>query len=256
MKKPQSDSPKMPLVWYSTIRGASNPDRDMERVYYGKVYRIPRDAVGDREAGEGGAIEERELSALEDEVINASCTDNGIPAVGEIFERYDVFDAETGDMLVMYRVPYKALDDKKRHPATVLTPLSKAARLARKRGVHSHLLATPPNAGQEARVLIGRLLRLLVKNAPDKTFKGPPSLAAEQRALALLTVAANELATMPRSSHRDAIVSQMGEWLRWLIDQSDTPPEMPETLSPKALQGLADQGIGTEIGPDEEVKDQ
>ena len=246
----------MPLVWFSTIRGISNPDRATERVYYGKVHRVPRDAVGARAAGEAGAIEERELRALENEVINASCTDDGIPATGEIFERYDVFDAETGDCLVMYRVPYKATDDKKRHPATVPPPLSRAARQARKRGGRSHLLAAPPNAGQEARVLIGRLLRLLAKNAPDKAFKGLPAFAAEQRALALLTVAASELATMPRSSHRDAIVSQMGEWLRWLIDQTDAAPELPEALPLEALQNLADQGIGIEIGPDEEGKDQ
>ncbi len=105
-------------------------------------------------------------------------------------------------------------------------------------------------------MLIGRLLRLLAKNAPDKAFKGLPTLAAEQRALALLTVAASELATMPRSSHRDAIVSQMGEWLRWLIDQTDAAPELPEALPLEALQDLADQGIGIEIGPDEEGKDQ
>ena len=31
----------MPLGWYSTIRGASNPDRATDSLYYGKVYRIP-----------------------------------------------------------------------------------------------------------------------------------------------------------------------------------------------------------------------
>ena len=105
-------------------------------------------------------------------------------------------------------------------------------------------------------MLIGRLLRLLAKNAPDKKFKGPPTLAAEQRSLALLTVAASELATMPATPHRDAIISQMGEWLRWLIDQNDTPPEMPQGLSPEALEDLADRGVGTAIGPDDEGKDQ
>lgn len=250
----KNDSPKMPLFWYSTIKGASNPDRGMGRLYYGKVFRIPHD-IGD-EGDERIAIEERELGILEDKVIHTSCVENGTPATGEIFERYDVLDAETGDILVMYRVPYKAVDDKKRHPATVPPPLSRMARQARKRGLETNLLPVPPNAGQEARVLTGRLLRLLAKNAPNKAFKGPPTVAAEQRALALLTVAASELATMPRSSHRDAIVSQMGEWLRWLVDQNDTPPEMPQALSPEVLQDLADQGIGTAIGPDEEGKDQ
>ena len=75
MKTPQNDTPKMPLVWFSTIRGLSNPDRTMDRLYYGKVYRIPRD-VKDAET-ERIAIEEREMNALHDRVINASCTDGG-----------------------------------------------------------------------------------------------------------------------------------------------------------------------------------
>ena len=78
MKTPQNDTPKMPLVWFSTIRGLSNPDRTMDRLYYGKVYRIPRD-VKDAET-ERIAIEEREMNALHDRVINASCTDGGTPA--------------------------------------------------------------------------------------------------------------------------------------------------------------------------------
>lgn len=250
----KNDSPKMPLVWFSTIRGISNPDRTTNRLYYGKVYRIPRDV---EDAGtERIAIEEQEMCSLEDEVINASCTDGGTPATGEIFERYDVYDAETGDVLVMYRVPYKGSDDKKRHPTTVPAPLSRMVRQARKRGLEGNLLPVPPNAGQEARVLIGRVLRLLAKNAPNSAFKGPPTLAAEQRALALLTVAASELTTMPATPHREAIISQMSEWFRWLIDQSATPPEMPQALSSEVLQDLADGGIGTEIGPDEEGKDQ
>lgn len=250
----KNDLPKMPLVWFGTGRGISNPDQGTNRLYYGKVVRIPQDI---EDAGaERTAIEERELGSLEDKVIHKSCVENGTPATGEIFERYDVYDAETGDILVMYRVPYKATDDRKRHPATVPPPLSRAARQARKRGDHSHTFPAPANAGQEARVLMGRLFRLLAKNAPDKAFKGPPTVAAEQRALALLTVAASELATMPRSSHRDAIVSQMGEWLRWLIDQTDAAPELPEALPLEALRDLADKGIRTEVGPDVEGKDQ
>lgn len=250
----KNDPPKMPMVWFSTCRGASNPDRDTNRLYYGMVLRIPQN-IEDAKT-ERIAIEERGMRALEEKVLGTSCVENGTPATGEILERYDVYDGETGDILVMYRVPYKASDDRKPHPATTPPPLSRTARRARKHGGHGHSFAAPPNAGQEARVLIGRLMRLLTLNAPDKTFKGPPAFAAEQRALALLTVAASELATMPKSSHRSAIVSQIAEWLRWLIDQADATPKLPEALSQEALRELADQGMGIELGPDEEGKDQ
>ena len=45
----RSDQPQFHVAWYSTGRGVSNEDGAKNRVYYGKVFRIPRDAVNDEE---------------------------------------------------------------------------------------------------------------------------------------------------------------------------------------------------------------
>ena len=115
---------KFHLLWFSTQRGISNEDGEKSRVYYGKVFRVPRDiATEDARL----AIEAREMNDLEERAINQSCTEGGKPAHGEFLERYDVFDIETGDALVMYRVPYQSENEKPIRPATVPPPLSRRA---------------------------------------------------------------------------------------------------------------------------------
>ena len=98
-------------------------------------------------------------------------------------------------------------------------------------------------------------MRLLAKHAPDKAFKLPTSLAAEQRALALMTVAAHELSSMPPSSQRQAIITQIGAFLGWLVAEGDSTPSLP-AISEKDIEELAEEGFATRIdlGPDDTDK--
>ena len=57
---------KFHLLWFSTQRGISNEDGEKSRVYYGKVFRVPRDiATEDARL----AIEAREMNDLEERAI-------------------------------------------------------------------------------------------------------------------------------------------------------------------------------------------
>ena len=100
-----------------------------------------------------------------------------------------------------------------------------------------------------------RLMRLLAKHAPDKAFELPASLAAEQRALALMTVAAHELSSMPPSSQRQAIITQIGAFLGWLVAEGDSTPPLPP-ISENDIDELTEQGIATrvDLGPDDADK--
>lgn len=244
MKTAQKDFPQMHLFWYSANRGFSNDDGTKKRIYFGKIFRIPKDTE------DGESIEQRELEDLQVRFINSSCAEDGDPVVGETFERYDVFDPDTGDMIVLYRVPYRLFDEQTVDPPTVLPPLSRhARRAAAKQGeLKGGVLPVPPNASQEARRLTVRLLHLLDKHAPDKAFKLPATLAAEQRALALMTVAAHELSSMPQSPQRQAIITQMGAFLGWLVVEADKPPSMP-AFSEEDLDELVEQGIAESFDP-------
>ena len=116
---------KFHLFWFSTGRGISNEDGEKKRLYYGKIFRVPRDLVDEKERL---AIEEREMSDLEERAIRQSCTKGGKPAAGEFMERYDVFDVETGDAMVMYRLPYQPDDEKPVRPTTTPPAMSRRAR--------------------------------------------------------------------------------------------------------------------------------
>ncbi len=249
--------PKMHMIWFSTRRGFSNDDGAKDRIYYGKIFRIPSDIhATDKQTGVE-SIEQKELDDLQERFLNSGCVEGGTPAIGEVFERYDRHDPDTGDLVVMYRVPYKPSDEQPVLPATTPAPLSRhARRAAAKQGYPKiHLLPIPPNASQEARELVGRLLRLLAKHAPDRAFRLPASLAAEQRALALMTVAGHELSSMPPSSQRQAIITQMGAFLGWLVAEADEQGPPPE-ISKDDLDELIEQGIGTtfDLGPDDTDK--
>ena len=248
MKTAQSDFPKMHMIYFSTVRGISNPDGAKERVYYGKVFRVPKDIVAKKKRTALGSIENREIEDLEQRFINASCVKDGNPAISEAMERCEVFDPDTGDILVMYRVPYKSPDEQPPRSATTPPSLSRHARRAAAKQGHFEggVMPIPPNTSQEARQLIGRVLLLLNKHAPDRAFKLPATLAAEQRALALLTVAAHELSSMPPSPQRQAIITQMGAFLGWLVDETDDSPPMP-ALSEEDVDELVEQGIGERI---------
>ena len=250
MTMAQSDFPKMHMIWYSAQRGFSNDDGDKKRLYYGKTYRIPAGLESVT------AIEQSELDDLQGRFIDSSCVEGGTPVIGEVFERYDMHDPDSGDLIVTYRVPYKPSDKSPSRPAT-MPSLSRRARRAgaNKRQLQFGAMAVPPNASQETRRLIGQFMRLLIKHAPDRAFRLSASLAAEQRALALMTVAAHELSSMPPSPQRQAIITQMGAFLGWLVADTDNLLPAP-VISKDDLEELEERGIAkrVDLGSDDTDK--
>ena len=257
MTTAQSDIPKMHMIYFSTVRGMSNPDGAKEMVYYGKVFRVPKGIVAKKKGWALGSIENREIEDLEQRFINAPCVKDGNPAISEAMERYEVFDTDTGDILVMYRVPYKSSDEQPPPPTTKLPLLSRhARRAAAKQGtLPGQMLPLPPNISQKACELVGSLLRVLGKTH-YKAFKLPESLVAEQRALACITIAAHELAAIPPSTQRQAIITQMGVFLNELILQADNEQPLPSGISEEDFEQGAEEGWVTRIvlGPDDTDK--
>lgn len=85
------------IFYYSTVRGLVNDTNEKECLYTGKVFRLPRDVAGtDKQADfEEGIFQYLGNLKKEDEFEPV-----------EPVERYEVFDKESGDILVMVRVPY------------------------------------------------------------------------------------------------------------------------------------------------------
>lgn len=96
------------MFYLSAVKGIDDPAGQKDRVYYGKVYRVPRDMIGsDRQL----QFETSEMLDLQARFINAAVAEDRASAFGEPVERYEIFDPESGDVLVMYRVPYRRLDE-------------------------------------------------------------------------------------------------------------------------------------------------
>lgn len=95
------------LCWYSTLRGIENPTGEHERVYYGKSYILPDYETLRNKDEEGHEIEEKELRDLEDRFIKNSVMPGAEFVPGAAFERFDTFIPETGEVIVLYRVPYQ-----------------------------------------------------------------------------------------------------------------------------------------------------
>lgn len=91
------------VVFYQSVsRGFSNPDGKRPVTYFGKVYRIPK--------SEHGTLRQLEWELTPDDLL-ASLPQEGGAAVqqvaGGIIERFEIYDQETGDVWVMYRIPYE-----------------------------------------------------------------------------------------------------------------------------------------------------
>lgn len=88
------------IYYLSTIRGIENPDRDdEERLYYGFVARIPADKFPD----EVPEFLDKQMEELMEMIGN-------LPddvEVGDTFERYDIWEHDTKDVLTMWRVPIR-----------------------------------------------------------------------------------------------------------------------------------------------------
>lgn len=89
---------KVTVAYYPTTKGVSQQQTGEDMVYYGKVFKIPKplfDEMGDIDFDKeiGGLAEEIQAKGLEP-VLNET-----------IVERYEVWDLESDDVWVMYRMP-------------------------------------------------------------------------------------------------------------------------------------------------------
>ena len=89
--------PQKTIHYFSTLRGFRNQGANEAVVYYGAIVRIPAQEYATEEATKN--YEEPLLDKLEEKVAAL-----GVPE-GAIIERYDTWDWETGDVLVLYRIP-------------------------------------------------------------------------------------------------------------------------------------------------------
>lgn len=97
------------ICWFSTLRGIENPQGEHEQVYYGKVYTLPSYTDHDDEQSEARQIEDREMDDLQDRFIMNSVMPGAERVPGAAFERYDTFNPDTGEVIVLYRVPYQEI---------------------------------------------------------------------------------------------------------------------------------------------------
>lgn len=91
------------VVYYQPVtRGLHNPDGVEPIRYFGKVYRIP--------ASEHGSMRQIEWEMTPSELRGDITTADGATHASidpAIIERFEVIDRESGDVWVMYRVPYQ-----------------------------------------------------------------------------------------------------------------------------------------------------
>ncbi len=82
-------------------RGVHDPGGDKAITYYGTTYRVPASAYN--------TIQQMEWERTPREIIHPIELPDGTilqPDPAGIIERTDTLDADTGDLLVTYRVPY------------------------------------------------------------------------------------------------------------------------------------------------------
>lgn len=84
------------VFYLSVSQGISNPQGQEPITYHGKVYRIPR--------SEHGTIRQLEWEMKPEELLRGMGS-NEEPVGGGVIERFEIFDQDSGDVWVMYRVP-------------------------------------------------------------------------------------------------------------------------------------------------------
>lgn len=91
-------------VFYLSVgRGITNPDGSRPVAYFGKVYRIPR--------SEHGTLRQLEWEMTPDDLLADMTRPDGVPiehVPDGVVERFEIYDQDSGDVWVMYRVPYQA----------------------------------------------------------------------------------------------------------------------------------------------------
>ncbi len=94
------------FVLYQTAdRGFADPRGERGLSYVGVTYRIPR--------CDHDTIRQLEWERPPHELIEPICRDDGstlLPEPDAVIERFDTVDRDTGDMLVMYRIPCRTVD--------------------------------------------------------------------------------------------------------------------------------------------------
>lgn len=96
------ESTRPGVVFHQTVaRGLANPDGCKPITYFGKVFRIPRQDHDTLRQIEWEPDPQELLRDLIDPQAGAVQ-----PARTCIVERLEMYDQETGDVWVMYRVPY------------------------------------------------------------------------------------------------------------------------------------------------------
>ncbi len=89
---------KVTVAYYSTTLGVTQQQTGAPTVYYGKVFKIPKELFS-----EDGEVDfEKEIGQLTEEV-----REKGLEPVLDdaTVERYETWDIENGDVWAMYRVP-------------------------------------------------------------------------------------------------------------------------------------------------------
>ena len=91
---------KIDIAYYKTSMGVTQQQTGASTIYYGKVFRIPKDLFDE----EGDVDFEKEIGELVQEI-----EDQGLEPMidGTTVERYEIWDLGNGDVSVMYRIPCK-----------------------------------------------------------------------------------------------------------------------------------------------------
>lgn len=93
---------KSSVFYLSVSRGITNPDGSRPVAYFGKVFRIPR--------SEHGSLRQLEWEMTPEDLLAdlTSREGNSIQYVPDgVVERFEIYDQDSGDVWVMYRVPYQ-----------------------------------------------------------------------------------------------------------------------------------------------------
>lgn len=89
------------MVYNSTLRGKTERETGRATVYYGLTYHIPKDVYGTDKHLEI----ETAYQAKVDKLIAEGIDDQGGFPKGGTVERYEAWDIDSDDVLVMWRIP-------------------------------------------------------------------------------------------------------------------------------------------------------
>jgi len=92
--------PKATVHYLSSVKGITGESGN-GLIYKGIVFRIPADSVG--------SAKQIDFEEMYDPLLIFKPHDGSEPAFDLPIERYEIWDIETGEMVVMYRMPYREI---------------------------------------------------------------------------------------------------------------------------------------------------